>query len=70
MRRTSQKVTVNAALVLSGPRKNRTGMRGRGARKTVICPFTLEAVRDCDMRLRTPRSLCRFTLDVCRAGSA
>ncbi len=43
--------------------------RARRARKTVICPFTLEAARDCEMRLRAPRSLCRFTLDVCRAGS-
>jgi hypothetical protein len=36
------------------------------ARKTVICPFTLEASRDCTLRLRAPNSFCRFTLDICR----
>ncbi len=48
-------------------RKNGKSRRARRTR-TVICPFTLEAVRDCEMRLRAPRSLCRFTLDVCRAS--
>ncbi len=48
-------------------RKNGRNKRARRTR-TVICPFTLEAARDCEMRLRAPRSLCRFTLDACRAG--
>jgi hypothetical protein len=45
------------------PRKKNAIMRGLG--DDGICPFTLEAIKDCKVRKRTPRTVCLFTLEDC-----
>lgn len=44
-------------------RKSRAGKSGRSPRG--ICPFTLEAIRDCAVRKRSPRTACLFSLEDC-----
>jgi len=39
--------------------------RGRG---TAICPFTLEAVKDCARRKRAHHTACSFSLEDCLAA--
>lgn len=55
-------------------RENQADMRARkkSARKRIrgaagICPFTLEAIKDCVVRKRSPRTACRYSLEDCLA---
>jgi hypothetical protein len=52
----------------------RTNLRSRkitesrlAQRQIVICPFTLEAIKDCATRQKAPLSRCRFSLEGCQA---
>ena len=49
-----------------GPRKE-TVLQG-ALRSSAICPFTLEATRDCAVRRRSSRSACHYSLEACIAS--
>jgi hypothetical protein len=46
-------------------RRKNASARRRG--DAGICPFTLEAIKDCVVRKKTSRASCRFTLEDCLA---